>query len=584
MKAIMVMFDSLNRGMLQTYGCDWVPTPNFERLAARSVTFDTHYVCSMPCMPARRELHTGRPNFEHRSWGPLEPYDDSMPEILHRSGVLTCLATDHYHYWEDGGCTYHNRYSCYEFSRGQEGDHWKTSPELFQAVHERRTGGRPNYWDVANRKYLDREEKMPQAVTFRAGLDFIRQHHAEDRFFLQIETFDPHEPFFTRPEWKVPFRHEYSGEIGDWPPYYCVTEGDGAVDHIKKEYAALVTMCDHYLGKVLDLMDEYNLWRDTLLIVNTDHGFLLGEHGWWCKTLMPVYEEISHIPLFIHDPRFPEQDGSRRAHLTQTIDLAPTILEFFDQPLPNSMTGHPLGTVIEKNIPIRDYAIFGYHGGHCHITDGQWVYMKAPLENTELYDYTLMPTHMRSLFTPDELRDAELAGPFSFTKGCKVLKIQAQECANPPANFGTKLFYLPDDPKQTNPINNLRKETELANAMLRLMREDDCPKERFARFGFPEIGEITEEDIRSLRETERSERIPVRRSRLCWDRSAGNMYMAVKRLVGDLETERFEAGLRSLAVDGRVTETVMRQWICSCLPKEDLPRILYFAVMAARTE
>lgn len=55
----------------------------------------------------------------------MEPYDDSMPEILKRNGVYSHLISDHYHYWEDGGCTYHNRYSSWENVRGQEGDPWK---------------------------------------------------------------------------------------------------------------------------------------------------------------------------------------------------------------------------------------------------------------------------------------------------------------------------------------------------------------------------------------------------------------------------------------------------------------------------
>ena len=98
----------------------------------------------MPCMPARREMHTGRYNFLHRSWGPLEPFDDSMPEALHQSGVRKCSrslcvfwtqrsplhtdshkVTDHHHYWEDGGATYHQRFRTHEFVRGQEGDWWK---------------------------------------------------------------------------------------------------------------------------------------------------------------------------------------------------------------------------------------------------------------------------------------------------------------------------------------------------------------------------------------------------------------------------------------------------------------------------
>jgi arylsulfatase A-like enzyme len=100
MRAIMVMFDSLNRHMLSTYGCDWTITPNFKRLAEKTVTFDASYIGSFPCMPARRELHTGRYNFLHRSWGPIEPYDDSMPEILHENGIYSHLVSDHQHYWK----------------------------------------------------------------------------------------------------------------------------------------------------------------------------------------------------------------------------------------------------------------------------------------------------------------------------------------------------------------------------------------------------------------------------------------------------------------------------------------------------
>ena len=106
MRAVLVLFDSLNRRLLPPYGADWVHAPNFTRLAAHSVRFENCYGGSMPCMPARREMHTGRHNFLHRSWGPLEPFDDSVPEMLSTAGIYTHLATDHPHYWADGGATY----------------------------------------------------------------------------------------------------------------------------------------------------------------------------------------------------------------------------------------------------------------------------------------------------------------------------------------------------------------------------------------------------------------------------------------------------------------------------------------------
>lgn len=111
MRAIMVMFDSLRFDMMPGRGKDIVNLPNFRRLAQHSVFFPDCYAGSLPCMPARRELHTGRYNFLHRSWGPLEPFDESMPQILHQAGIHAHLSTDHYHYLEDGGATYHTRYS-----------------------------------------------------------------------------------------------------------------------------------------------------------------------------------------------------------------------------------------------------------------------------------------------------------------------------------------------------------------------------------------------------------------------------------------------------------------------------------------
>ena len=217
MRAIMVMYDSLNRRMLEPYGCDWVETPNFRRLAEKAVTFDNAYVGSMPCMPARRELHTGRYNFLHSSWGPIEPYDDSMPEILKRNRVYTHLITDHYHYWEDGGATYHSRYSSYEFVRGQEYDPWQPAvkaPEMPQTVGG--LGRNSHNW--ANRAAMQNEKDHYETKTFDSAIEFLETNHDADSWFLHVETFDPHEPYFSPDR----FREKYGlpdGKHFDWPPY-----------------------------------------------------------------------------------------------------------------------------------------------------------------------------------------------------------------------------------------------------------------------------------------------------------------------------------------------------------------------------
>ena len=206
MKAIIVFYDTLNRRYLPCCNPDATTiAPNFDRLAKRSVQFDNSYVGSMPCIPARRELHTGRCNFLHREWGPLEPFDDSMPELLKDHGIYTHLISDHLHYWEDGGCDYHTRYSSWEIVRGQEGDHWKgrlqdpAIPEAVTVPQKQQGGGIASGWryDWINRSYIREEADFPQTQCFDRGCEFLEANHDQDNWLLHLETFDPHEPFYV---------------------------------------------------------------------------------------------------------------------------------------------------------------------------------------------------------------------------------------------------------------------------------------------------------------------------------------------------------------------------------------------------
>lgn len=484
MKAIMIMFDSLNRRMLSPYGCDWVHTPNFDRLASRTVTFTNSFVGSMPCMPARREIHTGRYNFLHRSWGPLEPFDDSMPEILRENGVYTHMVSDHYHYWEEGGCNYHTRYSSWEMSRGQEGDPWKGHVgEIDIPDNLNGDRGRWGRQDWVNRAYMKEEKNHPQPKTFAMGEEFLRTNYREDNWFLTIETFDPHEPYFSSDRFKELYPHDYDGPVFDWPLYRKVTETPEQVQHCRYMSAALHSQCDYYLGRVLDLMDELDLWKDTMLIVNTDHGFLLGEHDWWAKCWQPFYNEVAHTPLFIWDPRSGKQ-GERRASLVQTIDLAPTLLEYFGVDIPADMQGRTLRATVESDEPVREAGLFGMFGAHVNVTDGRYVYMRAPVnpENQPCFEYTLMPTHMRHTFGVDELQKIDLAEPFQFTKGCPTMRIAARPWINA-HDFGTMLFDLHSDPAQEHPIQDPQVEQQMIDHMVRLMQENDAPREQFERMG-----------------------------------------------------------------------------------------------------
>jgi arylsulfatase A-like enzyme len=504
MRAIILMFDSLNRHMLPVYNQTLVQAPNFARLAAQAVTFDNFYAGSMPCMPARRELHTGRYNFLHRSWGPLEPFDDSMPQILGDAGIHTHLASDHPHYWEDGGATYHTRYTTWEFFRGQEGDPWKgvvdAGTDAGGGLH-----GKMKRQDLVNRGYMRTEAEHSQTRTVDAGLHFLDTNVHAGRWLLQIELFDPHEPFFTHQTYKAMYPHRYAGPEFDWPGYQKVTEPEEQVAHARYEYAALVSMCDRSLGRVLSFMDQHGMWKDTLLIVNTDHGFLLGEHGWWAKSVQPWFNELVHLPMFMWDPRTAGRD-TRRAALAQTIDIAPTVLRFFGlEPTPD-MQGRDLAAVLEDDKSIRQGALFGIHGGHVNVTDGRYVYMRASAEPTNgpLEEYTLMPTHMRSRFAVNELKAWEPAEPFTFTKGVRTMVLPTKTIFINAWQHGTLLFDLQTDPQQEHPILDDEVELRMLRLLAQLMHDNDAPRSQFERLGIPFDAEPGPEHLLARKQAERA--------------------------------------------------------------------------------
>lgn len=498
MRCIYLVFDSLNRRALSCYG-GIDPTPNFDRLAARAVTFERHYIGSMPCMPARRDMHTGRLNFLHRSWGPLEPFDNSFPELLKSHGVYSHLVSDHYHYFEDGGATYHNRYTTWDFIRGQEADPWvamvKPPVERFREqyhpvqIDQERGGFR--FQNLINRTQIVNEEDFPSVKCFDQGLAFLRENRDTDNWVLQIETFDPHEPFVAPARLRERFRTDYQGPILDWPRYKRVVERAEEIAELNANYRALVALCDEQLGRVLDAMDEAGMWSDTCLILTTDHGFLLAEHDWWGKNCAPFYNEIANIPLFAHHPDHNQRAGQRIDALTTNVDIMPTMLDLFGLALPEHVSGKSLLALMRGEHAGHKAVLYGIFGGAINVTDGRYTYFRYPadMEARALNEYTVMPTHMHCRFTPEELRGATLAEPFAFTDGVPLLRIPSIASSIIPPRQGvgvsdttTVLYDLEPDPAQLSPLDDQEIEERMCAEILRIMREHDAPPELYDRF------------------------------------------------------------------------------------------------------
>ncbi|MFW5845462.1 MAG: sulfatase [Planctomycetota bacterium] len=489
MRCVIAMFDSLNRHFLQPYGCDWTCTPNFQRLAATSVQFQRCYVGSMPCMPARAEFHSGRHNFFHNGWCPMEPWMQSLPELLRERGVYSHISTDHYHYWEDAGTGYHTRYDSFDAIRGQEGDAWigqVADPEIPATIN-----GKGRRQDWVNRPYVRADAEHYQTRTIDAGLGFIDRNAADDDWLLHIECFDPHEPFWCDPHWKDPFPDDYDGPLFDWPGYREVAETPEQIAHIRNNYAALLRKCDHSLGRILEAFDRHDLWRDTMLVVWTDHGFLLGEHGWWAKNRPPLFEEISHTPCFIWDPRHPDAAGQHREALVQPcVDLAPTLLRFFGgEPTPAMVAGRDLEPVIASDQPVREVATFGYFGKGINVTDGRHVlYQELVHPEETLHEYSLVNVGFRrGERGAQAMRQASIVGDFTFTGGFPLLRIPTGQGDLTLGEAGTSWLYdVEADPTQQQHLDDPTTVEALLDGARRIMQAHEAPPELYRRFGMRE--------------------------------------------------------------------------------------------------
>jgi arylsulfatase A-like enzyme len=514
MNVLFVILDTLRRDFLEPYGTDWVRTPNIARLAARSVVCDNHWVGSLPCMPARREFMTGRHNFLERGWGPLEPFDDVLPHLLRRTApnpVFSHLITDHYHYFYLGGEGHNSSFNTWQFERGQESDLWISRVDL-PALPE--TLNRPTARRQHDLNRLAQREEAdfsgPRCVEH--AIRWLDDNRDSDNWLLQLELFDPHEPFYVVKEYLDLYGDDWDGPLYDWPDYGVCADDPKAIEHIRKCYAALITMTDRWLGKLWDQLDALDRWRDTVVILTTDHGTMLGEHEYWMKNAMPVYNEIARIPLIVHLPGS-ARAGTRVSALTQSTDLMPTILDWCGAPPAPHAHGTSLRPALEADQPVHDSLIFGYFGMALNATDGRHVYFRNPaILDATLYAYTAMPTGFHDFLPREQLAQAELGRFLGHTYNIPVYKIpqpgklplglhgptdrRAREQGYPLTSLSAtappadepytprhELFDLAADPAQHHPLADPAREARFLALLRDHLARVHAPAEHYPRLG-----------------------------------------------------------------------------------------------------
>lgn len=485
MKTIVVLMDSLNRHFLNVYNETWTKTPNIDRFAARSVVFDNHWLGSAPCMPARRDMLTGRLNFLETGWCGIQPFDVTLPAILRSADIFTHIVTDHYHYFEIGGENYCQQFNTWDLHRGQEIDPWVSrvnkpeKPEKFYGrIYEQ--------YELNRTRFVNKED-FSGPRTFAAACEWLEANKDADNYLLWVEAFDPHEPFDCPDEYLKLYDDDYNGPRYDWPNYAPANEPGEAVAHIRRRYAACLTMIDECFGKLLDVCDRLNLWKDTLIIFTTDHGHMLGEHNYMGKNYMHMYNELAHIPLIMHLPES-SRAGERVNALTQNIDLVPTILDYYNIEIPKNIHGHSLRGIVEgTEEKVRDTALYGSHGMTVNITDGKYTYFRAPSDdNYPCFIYTAMPTTLWGYVGRFMENQIETCRPFKHTS-YPVFKIpvtqQSKKCNFTSFVKESLLFNIQDDYKQVRPIKDETIEKEMIYKLIDAMRASDAPIEQYERLG-----------------------------------------------------------------------------------------------------
>ena len=481
MKAIFILLDSLNRHYLSAYGRGLAQTPNLDRLAKRSVMFDNHYLGSAPCMPARRDMMTGRLHFLERGWGGVEPFDVTLPEVLRDRGVHCHMETDHYHYMQGGGEFYTSLFSSWICHRGQEYD---TPPG---PIADREAPEHLGKWDAQydrNREIFTSDGDFPSPRTFAGAAEWLRTNEDADDYLLWVEAFDPHEPFDCPDEYLRMYEDDWDGPRYDWSGYERVEEDCAASRHLQNQYAACLTMTDRWLGRLLDEVERQGGFDDTLIILTTDHGHFLGERGLTGKNRWHCWNELAHIPLFVHLPG-DQCAGERRQALTQNIDLLPTLCEWFGAPVNPAVQGASLLPIASgERDEGRATALYGWFGSTVNVTDGHVTYLRAPAarDNTPLHRHFLMPTRFHARFSPKAFESAELGRFLPYT-GCPVLRAPTRRGGHDPEVFETKLFDLDTDPGQTRNLAGTDLESACIDMLKTAMQEADSPPSQFERLG-----------------------------------------------------------------------------------------------------
>jgi arylsulfatase A-like enzyme len=240
-----------------------------------------------------------------------------------------------------------------------------------------------------------REQDYNAAKVFREAIGWLEWAGSlQQPFALVVDSFDAHEP------WDAPRRlidmYGPASARGLEPIQPFETPGARSRDidlsrrtlhRMRQLYAAEVTLVDVWLGRFLDRLENLGLAANTLLFLVSDHGVLLGEHGWIGKRYSEMHQELTHVPMVMRHPAG-KAKGRTTGYYASTHDIGPTVLSMLGVDEPRGMNGADLSPLFNGRAPRRKrgYRTASYNT-YVSAGDDRWLLIAGNhREELRLYD------------------------------------------------------------------------------------------------------------------------------------------------------------------------------------------------------
>lgn len=395
MNLIVICLDTLRRDIVaHTYPVA-VETPTLDVLAAESAVFTSAFGEGEPTIPVRRALFTGRRSFpwrfdydtagvwpSERGWHRIPAEQPTLAELLMAQGYKTAMMADTYHMFKPT-MNFTRGFINYEFIRGQETDNWKGGSVESVADLARcfKHGEIDSTVDgfllqyLFNNGWRQNEDDWTSARLFRAATEWIDANASERPFFLWIDSFDPHEPWDPPRQYADRYAPRPSGDGKEFimPNTYGKEANSEEAARIRALYCGEIAWVDHLIGQFIDHLRAQHILDDTLLMVMSDHGTELRDHGQWGKTASHLYVHNTQLNWMI---RHPEGVGKGRelAQFAQNHDVLPTALGLLGVEAPTVDGQDHSAALAGKPVEEREFVITGW-GDFASVRDREWNYI-----------------------------------------------------------------------------------------------------------------------------------------------------------------------------------------------------------------